>query len=85
MGGPLAPNLIGGLAPILHADPPGGEGEFRNQFDTRYVPRGDYGEPGQIAIMVQEKMQLDGPFGPAKPCPFKQRHGYINGCGIDTH
>ena len=46
--------------------------------------RGDHGERGQIAGVVQQQVQLDGAFGALKLRPVKHRHAQVDDAGIDT-
>ena len=51
---------------------PGSKAELPGDLHIGHLSFGDDGKGGKIAIMVQEQMQFDGPFGSAEMGPVKE-------------
>ena len=48
------------------------------------LPLGDHGEIGQITVMIQEEMELDGALGLTEISPGEEAETKIDGGGIEA-
>ena len=57
------------MAPVYGDDTTGGKGEMTGGGDVGRLTIGDHREIGQIAVVVEEQMELNGAFGLAEVSP----------------
>ncbi|MBP1608506.1 MAG: hypothetical protein H6Q04_741 [Acidobacteria bacterium] len=73
------------VAPVHDHDRTTLESQSASNLDVTGLSIGDYGKRGQVAVMVQEQVELDGTFGPSKLSPVEQRKRQVNDAGIKAH
>ena len=82
---PSAPEGIVGIAPVVNHDGPGGEVQFPGDFDIRDLSLAQDGEPGKVAVVVQEQVQFDGSLGPSEMYPIKGTQAQIDSGGVEAN
>ena len=60
------------------------KGEILCNGDLMDAPLRDMGKDGEIAVMVEEEVELDRPLGLTERCPIEQRSAEVDDRGIQT-
>ena len=76
--------LVIDVAAVEHQHRAGIELELARHAKIMRFTRGDHGERGQIAGVVQQQVQLEGAFGALNLRPVKHRHAQVDDAGIKT-
>ena len=84
LGGELRIPGIVGITQVLHDDRAFGQAEAAGLLDLRLSGRRNGDKSRKIAIMVQEGMQLDAPFGAAKGSPGIEGKAEAHYRGVQT-
>ena len=72
------------VSPIHSDDAAGGEREMASGDDIGSLAIGDHGEVRQIAVVVQQQVELNGDFGLTEISPRKHAQTEVDGGGVDT-
>ena len=59
--------------------------EGLNHADIRHLPLSHNGEGGQVSVMVQKQVQLDGPLGPPELGPIERAQAHVDDRGVQAH
>jgi hypothetical protein len=83
--GPLSeePEIV--VAPVIDDDRAGLNMQGLSHADIGHLPFGYYGERGQISVMVQKQVQLDGPLGLPELGPIEGAQAHVDYRGVQAH
>ena len=71
------------VGPIHDVERAGVRDEHVQNVDVMQFAVGDVDEGGDVAAQVEERVQLDGAFGPAEPGPWEQRQAEVDRRGVE--
>src|SRR5512142_2289517 len=84
LGSPLGKKTVVVIGSIIDDHGSRGKGDLAGNPDIGNFPFGNPGKAGQIAVMVQEKMELNSSFGLAEKSPVKETDRQINEGGVQA-
>ena len=82
--GPLEEEFKVQVPPVDGDDATGGKREMAGGSDIGSLAIGDHGEVRQIAVVIQEQVELDGAFGLTEVSPGKQAETKVDGRGVEA-
>jgi len=82
--GPLKEEFKVTVAPVHSDDAAGGKRKMASGSDIGSLAIGDQGEVRQIAVVIQQQVELNGAFGLTEISPRKQAQAKVNGGGVEA-